>query len=199
MSVRFSPGLNGIVEPPATWATPFNRDRRVTLDRSDTQPLPLSDRQFMPLSLSPRFRRRPQRPWLRPRLAPVRLTDDVTASSLPPNAADGSIDHPNDAPLLVVQHNVGAQRFEARIANTVAELPYRCDENGTLALFDVVAPPSPLGARAARRLMRAALEFARGSRLTVIPLSPFAAAYLSRHPEFRNLLRSRDPIGRQFW
>jgi predicted GNAT family acetyltransferase len=40
--------------------------------------------------------------------------------------------------------------------------------------------------------VRAALDFARDKQLRVVPLCPFVAGYLRRHPEYQDLLSSDD-------
>ena len=40
----------------------------------------------------------------------------------------------------------------------------------------------------ADKLSHAGLEYARGKRLTVVPICPFVAAYMRRHPEYQSLV-----------
>jgi hypothetical protein len=61
--------------------------------------------------------------------------------------------------------------------------------NGSnLAIRHVEAPPNLRGTGAAGRLMEAIMQRARAENLTVTPLCSYAAAWLRRHPAYRDLV-----------
>jgi predicted GNAT family acetyltransferase/glutaredoxin len=66
-------------------------------------------------------------------------------------------------------------------------LAYRRREN-RLALTHTEVTPSCEGRGFGGRLAAAALEDARREGLVVVPLCPFIAAYIKRHPEYRDLV-----------
>jgi predicted GNAT family acetyltransferase len=49
-------------------------------------------------------------------------------------------------------------------------------------------PPAARGGGIASQLTAHALTFARDGGYRVVPSCPFVAAYIQRHPEFRDLL-----------
>ena len=89
-----------------------------------------------------------------------------------------------------VQHEGPAQRFVIARGGEEAMLRYR--RNGsTIDLSETFVPPSLRGQGLAEQLCRAAFEYAKAERLTVIPsCSYISRAYLKRHPEYEPLTRS---------
>ena len=83
--------------------------------------------------------------------------------------------------------NVAAGRFELAEAGGVAFARYR-REPGRLVIPYVEAPPGLRGTGAAGRLMEGVLARARAEGLKVSPLCSYAAAYIRRRPEHRDLL-----------
>jgi len=51
-------------------------------------------------------------------------------------------------------------------------------------------PPALEGRGIAGKLARAALDYARERKLSVIPRCPFVAAYIRKHPEYQSLVRA---------
>ena len=43
----------------------------------------------------------------------------------------------------------------------------------------------------AGKMAQTALEYARAERLEVVPLCPYVAAYIKRHPEYKDLVSER--------
>lgn len=85
-------------------------------------------------------------------------------------------------------------RFEYRLDGGTAFANYR-REGQTLFIDYVEAPPQLRGTGAAGRLMAQVMETARREKLKVVPLCGYAAAWLSRHPEYKNeiLDKHQDP------
>lgn len=83
--------------------------------------------------------------------------------------------------------NDAARRFELAIDGHVAVMAFRRD--GTvLSLNHTEVPASLRGKGLADALARAALEYARGHRLTVHPYCPFVAKFIERHAEYQPLV-----------
>jgi predicted GNAT family acetyltransferase len=83
--------------------------------------------------------------------------------------------------------NVDDSRFEIRVDEDLAFLLFRL--RGTkLSLIHTEVPPAQQHQGLADALARAALEYARGQSLRVKVICPFVAKYLTRHPEFQDLV-----------
>jgi predicted GNAT family acetyltransferase len=86
-----------------------------------------------------------------------------------------------------VTHNEATRRFEARVNGRSAFVTYR-RLNGTI-IFDHTEVPPPLEKHGlAGKLVKAALEYARSAALKVVPLCPYVASYIRKHPEYQALL-----------
>lgn len=86
-----------------------------------------------------------------------------------------------------VENNPAAGRFEAVVDGQLAQAQYR--RVGERILFTHTEVPEQLEGRGiAGQLARAGLDFARAEGLTVVPLCPFIASYIERHPEYQDLL-----------
>jgi predicted GNAT family acetyltransferase len=86
-------------------------------------------------------------------------------------------------------HNQAGQRFEAVVDGRLAYLEYR-REPGLLDLVHTEVPVEMKGRGVGGTLAEAALRYARENGLRVVPHCPFAAAYIRRHPEHRDLVGS---------
>jgi predicted GNAT family acetyltransferase len=87
----------------------------------------------------------------------------------------------------LVQDNTGRSRFELDVDGLVVFASYR-RQGDTLAIYHVEAPPRLRGTGAAGRLMRGVAEVARQEGRTIVPYCGYAAAWLRRHKEYRDLL-----------
>jgi uncharacterized protein len=86
-----------------------------------------------------------------------------------------------------VENNAAAGRFEAVVDGQLAQAQYR--HVGERILFTHTEVPEQLEGRGiASQLARAGLDFARAEGLTVVPLCPFIASYIERHPEYKELV-----------
>jgi predicted GNAT family acetyltransferase len=92
---------------------------------------------------------------------------------------------------IAVYNNEAAQRFEADIDGHLALLTYR--RFPSRISLDHTEVPKPFQGRGlGAKLARAALEFARANHLRVVPLCPYVASYLGKHPEYQDLLSPDD-------
>ncbi|MGQ9927245.1 MAG: GNAT family N-acetyltransferase [Chloroflexaceae bacterium] len=92
-----------------------------------------------------------------------------------------------DPDHIEVRHNPAAQRFETLAGGHLSVAEYRRD--GQRILFTHTAvPPALRGQGIAAKLVRVALDYARESGLTVVPLCWYVDAFIRRHPEYRDLL-----------
>jgi predicted GNAT family acetyltransferase len=100
---------------------------------------------------------------------------------------------PSSQDRPAVLHNAEAARFELQAGGHMGVLYY--DRVGeVLRLVHTEVPPELGGRGYANDLARAALEYAAGEGLRVMPQCPFAQVYLKRHPEYLPLV---DEHGRK--
>lgn len=92
---------------------------------------------------------------------------------------------------LVVVHNEAESRFEAAIEGQLAFAAYRL-RDGQMLINHTEVPRAYEGRGIAAKITRAALEYARAHKLQVIPACPYTAAFLRKHPEYRDLLAPED-------
>ena len=86
-----------------------------------------------------------------------------------------------------VTHQPEKKRFEIRVGNEVAVLEYIAAKN-FLVFTHTEVPPSLEGQGFASQLVRTGLEYAKAQKQPVLPLCPYVAMYIRRHPEYRTLV-----------
>jgi hypothetical protein len=106
-----------------------------------------------------------------------RGTDDL-------EAAAGSVD---DAEVVDVRDS---SRYELRLGGRLIGLAAYRRRDGRIAFTHTEVDESCEGRGMGSRLAAAALEDARRQGLDVVPLCPFIAKYIERHPEYGELVRS---------
>ena len=89
---------------------------------------------------------------------------------------------------LNITNNEAKHRFETQIGSQVAVLEYT-RATGLIVYNHTEVPRELKGQGIASQLAKTALEFARSNELDVMPLCPYVAAYIRRHPEYRDVLR----------
>lgn len=95
-----------------------------------------------------------------------------------------------------VQNNETARRFEATVNAVTAFAEYRLHE-GELVLPHTVVPPALEGQGVGKALAQAALGYAREQGLAVVPTCSFMAGFITRHPEYHDLVADsfRERLG----
>ncbi len=88
-----------------------------------------------------------------------------------------------------VEHDEKARRFKVKLDRDQAVLNYSL-RGGAMVITHTGVPRAWEGRGIAASLTRAALEYARSRGLSVVPLCSYAAAYVRRHPEFEDLLKT---------
>ena len=86
-----------------------------------------------------------------------------------------------------VTRNEAQSRFETTVDGALCVLEYHLHD-GVLAIDHVRVPPAVEGHGIAAALTKAALESARHERWRVVPACAYAAAYIERHPGYRDLV-----------
>ena len=89
-----------------------------------------------------------------------------------------------------VTHNEPAHRFEVHVDGETAMLLYRREDDTITFVHTRV--PNGIGQHGiGSELVRTGLEYAKSQGLKVIPLCPFAAAYIQSHPEYLDLVAEK--------
>jgi uncharacterized protein len=86
-----------------------------------------------------------------------------------------------------IRDNAAEGRFELEVAGQTAFATYRRD-SGRLIIRHVEAPPALRGTGAAGELMSGIVDLARAEGAKIVPLCSYAAAWMRRHAEHRDLL-----------
>ncbi len=88
---------------------------------------------------------------------------------------------------VTVTNNEAAHRFEATVDGHVAFAEYgRVDDD--IVFTHTIVPPELEGRGLASKIVHTALDHARAEHLSVVPLCPFVASYLRRHPEYHEIV-----------
>jgi Predicted acetyltransferase len=83
--------------------------------------------------------------------------------------------------------NEAERQFQVKIGDEIAFAEYRLVDHGII-LPHTVVPESFEGKGVGSALAKAALGYAREHGLQVIPLCPFMAGYIRKHPEWHDIV-----------
>src|ERR1700722_16535837 len=90
-------------------------------------------------------------------------------------------------PDIEVLHNEAEHRFEAHVQGQTAFLTYRRFPDRFVMVHTEV-PPTIDHHGIAGKLVKKALDFARASHLRLVPLCPYVADFIRKHPEYQDML-----------
>jgi predicted GNAT family acetyltransferase len=93
----------------------------------------------------------------------------------------------SDEQEITVTNNEAKQRYEASVDGHLAVLTYERQGDSIIYLHTGV-PSAVAGRGIANLLARTALDEARAQKLVIVPLCPFVAVYIRRHPEYLSLV-----------
>jgi predicted GNAT family acetyltransferase len=88
---------------------------------------------------------------------------------------------------FAIRHEPEARRFVAEIDGQATYITYRERDGLLLELDHTYVPKALRGGGIASALTARALDYARERGCRVVPTCPFVAAYMRRHPEYREL------------
>ncbi len=91
-------------------------------------------------------------------------------------------------PSIKIENNPAQRRFEAKIGDDIASVEYILGKD-YIVFAHTEVPQAFEGKGIASQLAQTALEYAKDHQLEVMPLCPYFAAYMRRHPEYQSLLR----------
>ena len=92
-----------------------------------------------------------------------------------------------DTDASAVTDNTALSRFELVENGQIAFADYH-RHGDRLTIPHVETPPALRGAGVAGRLMAGVVQHVRAQGLKIVPLCPYAAAWIQRHPEEADLL-----------
>lgn len=95
-----------------------------------------------------------------------------------------------------VRDNSARQRYELEVGGRFAFIDYRRDGRDVIMTHAEV-PVALRGGGIGSALVKGALMLVRERGERVVPLCPFVAQYIDRHPEARDLLAGAEPPQRQ--
>ena len=87
-----------------------------------------------------------------------------------------------------VKDNPATGRFELASGGAVSFVEYERAGDGRIALLHTEVPEALSGQGVGSKLVRGTLDAVRAEGLKVVPRCEFVAAYIERHPEYRDLL-----------
>jgi uncharacterized protein len=79
-------------------------------------------------------------------------------------------------------------RYELQVAESVAFVTYEMLDENRIVLLHTDVPEALSGQGIGSRLARSVLDDARRRGLSVVPQCKFIAAFIERHPEYRDLI-----------
>lgn len=86
-----------------------------------------------------------------------------------------------------VRDNPELHRFEMDLGDSIAAANYR-EAPGALVITHTEVPSAHGGQGIGSELVRQVLEIVRARGMKVVPRCAFVTAYLSRHPEYQDLM-----------
>ncbi len=101
------------------------------------------------------------------------------------------------APTYAISDNVEKQRFEADLGDGSLGIAEYKLFPGKIVFTHTKVPSAHEGQGVGSSLIRFALAYARERGLQVVPVCPFFAAYIKKHPQEQDLLApgERDKLG----
>ena len=84
--------------------------------------------------------------------------------------------------------NVALHQYEFRIGDLIPRIEYLKTKNGEIYLTHTEVPSALEGKGVGSSLVRLALEDIERQQLRLVPLCPFVAGYVQKHPEWKRLV-----------
>lgn len=93
----------------------------------------------------------------------------------------------NTLDSLTLKDNTEKKQFELVVENTLAKIEYIKTQN-EIYLTHTEVPSQLEGKGVGTAMVHKALEWVRNSDLKLVPLCPFVALYIKKHPEYKELV-----------
>ncbi len=89
---------------------------------------------------------------------------------------------------VAVTDNLAEHRYEVRVAGELAGFSEYALQPSSITFLHTEIDPRFEGRGIGSKLATAVLDDARAKKLRVVPLCPFIAAYIRRHPEYDDIV-----------
>ena len=86
-----------------------------------------------------------------------------------------------------IKNNEEKRRFEAQVGEQFAVM-YRYYSENNLVITHTIVPDELSGQGLASHMAQTVLDQARDQGRSVVPICPFLADYITRHPEYQDLV-----------
>ena len=87
-----------------------------------------------------------------------------------------------------IRNNPAAHQFETTVNGKTAVVQYKL-RNGVMTVLHTIVPKELEGQGIAAALTKQVLAYIAEEKLELIPLCPYMAAYLQKHPEYQSLVK----------
>lgn len=84
--------------------------------------------------------------------------------------------------------NSEARQYEFRVGKYLAKIEYIKTNNGEIYLTHTEVPSALEGKGIGSQLVEKALTDIENKKLRLVPLCPFVAGYIQKHPEWRRIV-----------
>jgi predicted GNAT family acetyltransferase len=101
------------------------------------------------------------------------------------------MDHTDDGDAITVSHVPERTRYEVRVAGELAGFATYRLHDGNVEFLHTEVGDEYEGRGLAGRLARGALDDVRARELHAVPLCPFIASWIGRHPDYADLVAPR--------
>lgn len=84
--------------------------------------------------------------------------------------------------FMAFKNNTSQNRYELEVEGHLALADYRIEGN-KISITHVFVPEELRGKGVAAEVMKGVVEDANAKKLSIVPVCPYAAAYLKKHPQ----------------
>lgn len=88
-----------------------------------------------------------------------------------------------------IRNNQQQSQYETQVEGKTAYVAYDLEEPQRIVFTHTIVPDELSGRGIAKELVQHALDDARKRELTVVPQCSFVAAFITRHPEYEDLVQ----------
>lgn len=88
-----------------------------------------------------------------------------------------------------IQHNEKESQYETQVEGKTAYVAYDLEEPNRIVFTHTIVPDELSGRGIAKELVKHALDEARSKGLTVVPQCSYVSAFITRHPEYGDLVQ----------
>ncbi len=90
--------------------------------------------------------------------------------------------------------NRDKKRFELHTGGKLSMVVFEQVDDHTLALVHTEVHPDLEGQGVGSNLVKQVLEYVEANKLTIVPLCPFVATYIKRHPDWKRVISDQYDV-----